>query len=173
MNVRLTAFGLDALARGLKQMPDYTRAELLGAMTEATTMLGREVQEVMPKVSKLTAASVTSDAFSTPAGVLGVVGSAQVSAAVLEEGRKPGSGVSPAGREAIAAWAQQKFGVSAARATGIAFVVARNIKQRGLPAKRPFARTLDAQLGALEVLFEAAARRVADRLAGDVNGSPA
>lgn len=169
MNVRLTAFGLDALARGLRQMPETTRAELLNAMDDATFLLEREAADAMPSVSGLTRKSITSDAFSTPAGALGVVGSNAIAAVAVELGTRPHR--PPV--EPIEAWVTQKLGIAGPEARGIAFAIANKIAKVGTKAQRPFARTLSAQLGTLEVLFEAAARRVAERLAGDVNGGAA
>ena len=81
MRLSISIAGLDGLARGLREAPGYTDQVLQAAMYEATLLAKREWQENMPRgVTGLTAGSIHSDVSSTPAGVLGVVGSSQPSA---------------------------------------------------------------------------------------------
>ena len=167
--VSISAYGLDALARGFAAAPDMARAELLETMHEATMLLEREVKDAMPAVSGLTRASITADAWSTPAGVLGVVGSAQISAAAVELGTRPH--MPPV--QALVPWVQEKLGVPAKDARSVAFLVARKIARSGTPAQAPFQRTLQRQASALQRLFEGAAQRIATRLAGQVGGDAA
>ena len=73
--IHVSIEGLAVLQRGMEQAPEMTRNALLYAMTEATMLTERETRELMPRVSGLTAASIESDAFATPVGVVGTVGS--------------------------------------------------------------------------------------------------
>lgn len=165
----LSAPSLVALQQGFARAPEYTRSELLAAMTEGTQLLEREVKDDMPAVSGLTRASVFSDAFSTPAGVLGVVGSASVAAAAVELGTKPHMPpVAP-----LEAWVHEKLGIAGPQARGVAFAIARKIASRGTKGQHHFSGVLALQLGALTRLFEGAAQRVAAHLARDAQGGRA
>lgn len=164
MNLQMSVQGLDALQRGMLAAPDMVRRELLGTMTALTMHLEGEVADALPAVSGLTRASIVSDAWSTPTGALGVVGSASIAALVLEQGRKPGKGVSKEGQEALAVWAQEKLGVTKVEGLGIAHALSFKYKLHGLPAKKPFEKTLAAQRGQIEQMFETCAQRIAAKL---------
>lgn len=70
-------------------------------------------------------------------------------AAVIEEGRRPGKGVSREGQVALARWAIRKGLVEgkgkarAAAAKGVAFAISRALKKRGLKGRRVMGRVLD------------------------------
>lgn len=162
--LHMTLAGLDAFHRGLSAAPEITRQEMLRAMTTATLLVEREVKEAMPKATGLTAGSITSDAFSTPAGVMGIVGSAQASAAFVELGTKPHP-VSRAGRVALESWVRTKLGISAKEAPGVAYLIARKIARKGTKAQRSFEKSLAATQGQVLRMFEAAASQVAAHIA--------
>lgn len=164
-SLHLSIAGLDALRRGFEQAPEATRREMLGTMTQATLLLEREAKERTPKATGLTAASIASDAFSTPAGVIGTVGSSQASLSFVELGTKPHA-VSAEGREALAEWAVKRLGVSRKEAPRVAFLVARKIARRGTKAQRPLGEAIAATEGQVLRMFEDAAARVAAYLAG-------
>lgn len=164
--IQITAPGLAALQRGFEKAPVYTREALLVAMTEATDYLQREVVDAMPSVSGLTRQSVTSDAFSTPAGVLGVVGSASVAAVAVELGSKPH--MPPV--KALVSWIEETRGLSGKEALSAAWGKAMAIKKYGTKAQHPFRNTLDRQGAALSRIFDGAAQAVASHLAAEVNG---
>lgn len=167
--VSLSAPGLAALQRGFAQAPEYTQAQLEAGMVEATMLLEREVKDVMPAVSGLTRTSVFSDAFSTPAGVLGVVASSSIAAAAVELGTKPHMPpVAP-----IEAWVREKLGIAGPEARGVAFAVARKIARVGTKAQHPFGKTLDRHMGALSRIFEGVAQNVATHLVSQANGGKA
>lgn len=161
-SLHLTFAGLDALQRGFAQAPEVTRRELLASMTQGTLLVEREVKDGMPRVTGMTAASVASDAFATPMGVLGTVGSSQPSATFLELGTKPH--MPPV--EALIPWVKAVLGVEPKRARSVAFLVARKIARKGTKPKRPFDKAIAATEGQVLRLFEDAARRVAAHLAG-------
>ena len=155
--------GLDALRRGLSLAPEMTRRELLVAATEATMLVEREVKDNIPRgATELTAKSISSDAFSTPLGVIGIVGSSQASAAFLELGTKPH--MPPVA--ALIPWVRAVLGVSAKRAPSVAFLVARKIAKKGTKPQKNFERAAAATEGQVLRMFESAAGRVAAGLAG-------
>lgn len=163
----ISASGLAALQRGWAEAPDVTRRELLSAMTQGTLLVEREVKEGIPRgATGLTAGSVTSDAFSTPAGVLGVVGSSQASAAFVELGTKPH--MPPVA--ALVPWVRAVLGVDAKRAPSVAFLIARKIARKGTKAQQPFALALARTQGQVLRLLEDAAGRIAAHLAGQAGG---
>lgn len=163
MSLHLTFAGMDALQRGFAQAPDMTKRELLAAATEATLLVEREVKERIPKgATGLTAASVASDAWITPTGVLGVVNSSQPTALFLEDGTKPH--MPPV--EALVPWVRAVLGVEPSRARSVAFLVARKIARKGTPAKKPFEKAAIATESQVLRMFEDAAGRVAAQLGG-------
>lgn len=158
MKVQLSAPALVQIAEGFKRAPAHTQGVLLGTMTEATALLQREASEAMPRgATGITAGSLTSDAWSVPAGVLGVVGSSQPAALFVELGTKPH--MPPVA--ALVPWVRNVLGVDAKRAPGVAYLVARKIARRGTPAQRPLGRTFDRLQGTVLRLFESAAARIA------------
>lgn len=166
----MTWAGLDALRRGFELAPELTRHTLLATMTEATMLVEREAKDSMPKVTGITAGNIASDAFATPVGVLGVVGSSQASATFVELGTRPHP-VSKEGRVALESWVRAKLGVSAKDAPGVAYLVARKIARKGTPAQKPFEKALAATEGQVLRMFEDAAGRVAAHLVGMPGGT--
>lgn len=159
MRLSISIAGLDSLARGLREAPVYTDQVLQTAMHEATLLAQREWQENMPRgASGLTAASITSDVSSTPAGVLGVVSSSQPSAVWVELGTKPHMPPS----EALQPWVKAVLGIRDPKEVrNVAFLVARKIARHGTPAQRPMARAVEATEGQILAIFERAAAQVA------------
>ena len=164
MNLSISIAGLDALERGMREAPHYSGLVLTGAMREATLLAQREWQENMPRgATGLTAGSIHSDVSSTPAGVLGVVGSSQPSAVWVELGTRPHMPPS----EALQPWVQAVLGISDPKEVhNVAFLVARKIARKGTPAQRPMARAVKATQGQIIAIFERAAAQVGAHLAG-------
>lgn len=162
MRISLSAPALAQIHDAFARAPALAQRELLATMTDVTMLLEREVKDAMPSVSGLTRASVTSDAFSVPAGVLGVVGSAQVSAVAVELGTRPH--MPPV--QALVPWVIEALGVEPKRARSVAYLVARKIARRGTTAQKPFARTLERLEGHIVREFESAAARMAAALGG-------
>lgn len=161
MSLHISIPALAALTRGFKEAPEVTRRELLAAMTEGSLLVEREVKENMPRgATGLTAASVTSDAFATSVGVIGLVGSSQPSATFLELGTRPH--MPPVA--ALVPWVRAVLGVEAKRARGVAFLVARKIARKGTRRQQPFERAVIATQGQVLGMFERAAGRVAAHL---------
>lgn len=160
MNITLSAPTLAALQDGFARAPVFTRQRLLGAMTGATQFLEGEVKDEWPVGVFNSREQITSDAFSTPAGVLGVVGTPSPYAPVIEAGREPGKGVSELGRQGIALWAEKKLGVAPKEALGVAFLVSRKIKREGIEAKRPIGKVVDRSAAQLSRYFETAVAQI-------------
>jgi hypothetical protein len=62
-------------------------------------------------------------------------------AIIIEEGRRPGARQPPT--KSLIPWVQRKLGVGRTEAKGVAFVVARAIARRGLPAHRILSRATE------------------------------
>lgn len=156
--------GLDAIQRGLAQAPARTQRELLSAMTEATLLVQREATERTPRVTGLTARSLTSDAYLTPLGVEGTVGSTQISMIALELGTKPHMPPS----EALQPWVRAVLGISEPQENKrVAFLVARKIAKHGTQPRHILRDTLATLEGQVTGIFERAADRIGEQLLGD------
>ena len=163
MRLSISIAGLDGLARGLREAPGYTDQVLQAAMLEATLLAQREWQENMPRgATGLTAGSIHSDVSSTPAGVLGVVGSSQPSAVWVELGTRPHMPPS----EALQPLVKAVLGIRDPKELrNVAFLVARKIARHGTPAQRPMARAVEATEGQIIAIFERAAAQVVAHIA--------
>ena len=160
MILTLSMPALDQLRASFKQAPSLTINTLLAAMTEATLLLQRESKELMPSASGLTRASISADAFTTPMGVLGVVGSNQPAATFVELGTRPHMPpIAP-----IQRWVQDRLGLSGAEGKRVAWLVARKIARKGTQPQRIFERTLQANQAQVISIFEGVAARLASQL---------
>jgi hypothetical protein len=149
--------GLAQIDAGLARAPELTQRLLLGTMTEATMLLEREVKEEVPRgATGLTAASITSDAWVVPAGVLGVVGSSQPALGFVELGTKPH--MPPV--KALIPWVRAVLGLSAKEAPSVAFLIARKIAKRGTKPQRPLQRVLLRNEAAIVRMFENTAEEI-------------
>ena len=163
MNVSISIGDLTSYARGLREAPAETQKVLEATMHQATLLLQRETQENTPKVTGITARSFIADVFTTPAGVLGVVSSSQPTAVFLELGTKPH--MPPVA--AMEPWVQAVLGIRDPKEVKrVAFLVARKIAKRGTKPQRPLERAALATEGQIVVMFENAADRIAQLLAG-------
>jgi hypothetical protein len=158
---------LQAFRRGLREAPEYTERVLQEAMTEATLRMENEWKENLHEhsASGSTSGSITSDVASTPAGVLGVVGSDQASALFLELGTRP-HWVGEKGLEALGNWAVKRLGVSKDEAPDVAYAIATKIAREGTPARHLMAKSASAAEGEIVAMFERAAAQVAEYLVG-------
>ena len=158
----LTMEGMEAIQRGLRELPEVAERELLATMTAATLLAQREVMERTPRVTGLTARSITSDAYRTPLGVEGTVSSSQISMVAVELGTK--AHMPPV--EALVPWVRAVLGVAPKDAKRVAWLVARKIARRGTKAQAPMGRTMAEIEGQVVALFEAAAGRIGAQLMG-------
>lgn len=163
MSLSIGIGNLAAISKGFREAPDFTRQVLTATMTEATLLVEREWKENLPRVSGLTAQSITSDVASSPAGVLGVTGSSQPSALFLELGTK--AHMPPI--EALVPWVKAVLGiVDPKEVRNVAFLVARKIARTGTKAQRPAERAIEVVEGQVVAMFERAAGQIAAHLAG-------
>ena len=163
MNLSVSMPAMDAISRGLLEAPAFARKVQEETATEAALLLQREWQDNLPRVSGLTAKSITSDVASTPAGVLGIVGSSQPSALFVELGTKPH--MPPVA--AMVPWVKAVLGITEPKEVKrVAFLVARKIAMHGTPAQRPMGKAVEATQGQIVAMFERAAGRIANHLAG-------
>lgn len=119
---------------------------VVAAMNESLGYLQGEVQKRTPIDTGLGRGSVFTDLRGQPAGLRGIVASPLVHMLVLERGRKPGGRMPPV--EAIRAWLVRKGGDAS-----MAFVVARAIARRGLPAHKMFEESAAKGLGTVRAIF--------------------
>lgn len=162
MTLHISMAALETFQRGLVLVPEQTRRELLSTMTSSTLLLEREVKDRMPRVSGISASSITSDAFSTPVGVIGTVGSSQPSVLFVELGTKPH--MPPV--HALIPWVRAVLGVDAKRAPSVAFLVARKIAKKGTKPQKHFESAVVATENQVVRAFEDAANRVASLILG-------
>lgn len=159
----ISVSGLAQIQAGLQEAPQLTIRLLLGTTKQATMLLERELKEEVSRgATGLTAASITSDAWSTPAGVLGVAGSANPALGFLEEGTRPH--MPPV--KSLIPWVRAVLGVGPKEAPGVAFLVARKIAKHGTPAQRPMARVLERTQGPIARMYEDTAEEITRQIAG-------
>ncbi len=167
--IKISAQSLMTLERGLAEAPAATERELLAAMTEATMLLESElVDHYFPVSSERPAhpkakqppsgavhtnTTITSDVWSTPAGVLGLVGSNQIVALFVELGTRPHE-IRAKDAKALAF----PLGVSGE------FGVYKAVKHPGTKPQGVFAKARDANLPQIVRMFEDAAGRIARQL---------
>jgi hypothetical protein len=168
MRLSINISSLEALQRGLQQAPQYTQNLLESTMHRATLLVQRETQENIPRgATGLTAASVHRDVHVTPAGVLGVVGSAAPVALFVEMGTKPHWMGKKVREEAIEPWVKAKLGITEPKEKkNVAYLIARKIARKGTKAQKPFERAVTASEAQIVRMFEQAAEQVADHLDG-------
>ena len=187
MRLSISIAGLDAVQRGFATAPAYTAQAMQAAMHQATMLVQHEWMDNLNDHADTgkTSGSVHSDVFSTPTGVLGVVGSSLPTAVFLELGTKPhkhplgsqrrrGQAGPPRQSqrlEAIKPWVKRKLGVSGDKEIHrVAYLVMRKISRTGTPARRPAARALKATRPQIVRHFELVCQRLAAHLAGAGGG---
>lgn len=169
MNIQIDASAISDLAEAWKRAPEMVIEELTAATYEAEMLLERETKEFLHEHKGATGElhrsihSLTPEVLSNT--VIGVVGSNVSYAEAVELGTKPHP-VSAAGVASIEDWVRHKLGIAAEEAERVANAVAWKIRMKGTPAKLMFTKTLEAQQTQLGTIFQAAAGRIGQRLAG-------
>jgi hypothetical protein len=153
--MQISAYSLVQLEAGFRQAPELTERELTATMTLVTQVLEGQVKDGMPKRTGLTAGSVTSDVWSEPAGVLGVVGSASPVALFIEEGTRPHE-IRAINGKALAF----------ALGEGGPVMFAKAVHHPGTKAQKIFANTLERHEADVLREFENAAARIAQAMTG-------
>lgn len=137
------------------------------AMAEITEMLRREVVTRTPiGASGNLRGSIFTDIRGESRGELrGVVASRVPHAGYVEFGRRAGGGIPPWGEGTpLYRWVDRKLESRDGEIESVAFLVARAIARRGIPARRMFARAFEENHGRIEgrirELLDDIARRV-------------
>ncbi len=169
MNITIDASSLAAVNEAWKQAPQMVIEELTAATYQAEMLLEREVKELTP-VGVGGAGGLRGNIHSSAPEVLsdtviGMVGSSLSYAEPVELGTKPHP-VSEAGVMAIEDWVRHKLGIGDKEARSVAYLVARKIRREGTPAYGMFHRALAYNRDQLRAIYEAAALRIIQRLAG-------
>lgn len=99
-------------------------------------------------------------------GVVGRIFSSLPQAAVMDEGRRPGSPVNRAGIEALTSWAERKLGVTGKEAVSAAFAIAATIRAKGMTGTNYADRALQIAEPQLTVIFANAGEAIAAALVG-------
>lgn len=153
--------GWNELQAAWSRAPDIVRQELLGAMQESDALLEREVKDLTPTATGLSRNSIFSQEQTFDAGVLGVVGTAQLHVAYVELGTRPH--FPPL--QPLQDWVHVKLGLPEKEARGVAYRIARSIAARGTLGVGMFHRAFARNRGQVAGLFERANARIAARLA--------
>lgn len=156
--------GLDAILARLHQAPQIIEEELTLGMHEATLTIEADAKGRVKQDTRMLFRSIVSEV--TPLGAGGVRGQVGVLRGpatqygrVVEEGRR--AGAAPPPTDPIAAWLKRH-----GKDPKLAYVVARAIGRRGIPAA-PFLRpAFEAQRSKVEDLFKQARNRIVQRLGG-------
>jgi len=169
MNIQIDASAISNLGEAWKLAPEMVIEELTAATYQAEMLLERETKELTP-VGVGSAGGLRGNIQSqTPKvlsdTVIGMVGSTLNYAESVELGTRPHP-VSAAGVLAIEDWVRHKMGITDKEAERVANAVAWKIRMRGTPAVGMFHRALAYNQAQLGGIFETAAGRIGQRLAG-------
>lgn len=161
MQIKLTAYGLDALQRGFEQAPAMARRELMTSMREAVALLEAAAKGEFPHHTGDTRNSIAGDAYATPMGALGVVGSPSPVAAFVELGTRPHR--PPI--EPLVQWVADVLGETGPAGRQVAFKIRSKISKRGTEPRKVFELALGRNWGTVSRIFEHGAQRIAANLA--------
>lgn len=169
MNITIDASAITTLNEAWKHAPEMVIEELTAATYEGEMLLEREVKELTPTGVGAAGGLKGNIQSQTPEvlgnNVIGMVGSTLNYAESVELGTRPHP-VSADGVMAIEDWVRHKLGISDDEAEGIAYAIAWKIRMRGTPAVGMFHRGLAYSRTQLAAIYEAAAVRITQRLAG-------
>ena len=168
--------GTPALWLAFQQAPEVAQHELLVTVERLVTKMSAVAKERWPKDSGNSAQSIFKDAYSVPAGVLGVVASPKPEVAFIELGTKPHwAPLAP-----LVEWVKRKQGMAGvsekfrdAEPFALALSIQRAIAARGTKAQGIFKRILEENQAAVQTSLDNAGRRIAKRLQDDFGGSVA
>ncbi len=169
MHIQIDASAISKLGDAWKLAPEMVIEELTTSTYLAETLLERETKDLTP-VGVGSAGGLRGNIQSQAPEVLsdtviGMVGSTLSYAESVELGTRPHP-VSAEGVLAIEDWVRHKLGISDKEAQRVADAVAWKIRMRGTPAVGMFHRALSYNQAQIGAMFEAAAGRIGQRLAG-------
>lgn len=145
---------------------DTVRQNQVAAMHEATQLGTRLVKERVPQgvggSQNGLFASIKPDVHPTRAGVIGLISTAYRYGLVVEEGRRPGKKMPPAG--SLKRWVKVKMGVSAKEAEQIEFLVRRKIGRDGIEGVHMFRNTLKEDWQDFQNIFDRYGVKIAREL---------
>lgn len=158
MDLLIDSSDISAFARDMQVAPRVVTEENTAAMTRAVLSIERRAKEVVPTDTHTLQRSITHEV--TPrlgVEVVGRVGTNVPYARPVEEGRR--AGAAPPPTAPIAAWLGRHGGDVRA-----AFVVARAIGRRGIPARPYLSRALRELEPQIRREFQQVVPRIARRL---------
>lgn len=178
MNIRIDASAISQLGEAWKLAPEMVIEELTAATYRAEMLLERETKEILRQPDANghnhvgvggaggLLGSIHSEIPSVLSNtVIGMVGSTMNYAESVELGTRPHP-VSDQGVAAIDDWVRHKLGIPAEEAQRVAEAVVWKIRMHGTPAVGMFHRGLAYSQAQLGTIFEVAAGRIGQRLAG-------
>ena len=87
-------------------------------------------------------------------------------AIVMEEGRRPGFGISRSGMASLALWVRRKLGLSGADARSATYAIAASIKRRGIEGRHYARRAAEKASPRIELMFVQMGAAIAAGLVG-------
>ncbi len=142
---------------------------LVAAMTEAVTLLEREVKKRTPTGVYGAEGGLLSTIHGEVQGkgtpqVKGIVATSSPYGEVIEKGRTAGKAWPPEG--VLLRWIEKKMGLDEKGARQIEFVVRRKIGRKGFPGVWMFGRGLDAAWPQISLIFDRAGFDVTAQMSG-------
>lgn len=166
LEITIDARELEAVARAWSAAPAMVIEELGRGALEASLFLEREVKEITPvgvhgEGGGLKGSIGAREPEVLSDQVIGRVGTSIAYAEPVELGTRPHF---PPVRPLVD-WARVKLGLGPEEAERAGMAIARKIAARGTKGQFMFTRALEAGRGQVERIYQAAARRIVDRLA--------
>lgn len=135
---------------------ETVREKQKAAMHEATQFVARRVKERTPQgvmgAQGGLLGSIQPEVRQRSTSVIGIVGTANPYALVVEKGRRPGKGRPPEG--VMLRWIEVKMGVSADEAKEIEPAVRWKIAKKGTKGAHMFEKTLEEDWPKIQAIFE-------------------
>lgn len=167
ITMQLSFQGTEVLRRAFAEQPAMAKAELLATVERLVDELAASSQNRWPRDTGNSAQSIVSDAYSTPAGVLGTVTSPRPEVAFIELGTRPHwAPIRP-----LHEWVQRRLGLQGDHAWAVAKAIQKKIAARGTQARAIFQAVLADNQAVIGQRLENATARIAARLQGDAGAS--
>ena len=156
MNLKLTVNVEGALLKGMA--PKIIQKNLDETITRVTNLLENEVLKRTPQGVIGSKAGLIKSIKGKVIGkgtplIKGIVFHTSVYGDVIEKGRRPGKGISMAGREALIPWINEKLGITGKQAERVAFLISRKIKLHGFEGRHMFENALKENMSVIDDIF--------------------